>query len=43
VLTESDVELSDGRTLHLYDAADGRDVGLTLFRHQGTPNLRAPP
>jgi pimeloyl-ACP methyl ester carboxylesterase len=44
VLTETDLELGDGRTLHVYDAlADGAQAGLTVFWHHGTPNLGAPP
>ena len=43
-MTETDLELSDGRTLHVYDAlADGRDARLAVFWHHGTPNLGAPP
>jgi hypothetical protein len=34
VVTETDLELRDGRTLHVYDAlADGADAGLTVFWH----------
>jgi pimeloyl-ACP methyl ester carboxylesterase len=44
VVTQTDLELSDGRTLHVYDAlADGADARLTVFWHHGTPNLGAPP
>jgi pimeloyl-ACP methyl ester carboxylesterase len=44
VVTETDLELGDGRTLHVYDAsADGSDARLTVFWHHGTPNLGAPP
>lgn len=41
-VTEFDLRLSDGRTLHVYDtgAASG---GLTVFWHHGTPNIGAPP
>ena len=36
--------MSDGRTLHVYDAAaDGADDRLAVFWHHGTPNLGAPP
>ena len=44
MVTETDLELSDGRRLHIYDtrAADGNDR-LTVFWHHGTPNLGAPP
>jgi pimeloyl-ACP methyl ester carboxylesterase len=43
VLTESDLELGDGRRLHVYDSGDGRDARRTVFWHHGTPNLGAPP
>ena len=41
VVTETDLELGDGRTLHVYDT--GADGGLPLFWHHGTPNIGAPP
>jgi pimeloyl-ACP methyl ester carboxylesterase len=44
VLTETDLELSDGRTLHVYDTgADNGDGRLVVFWHHGTPNIGAPP
>jgi pimeloyl-ACP methyl ester carboxylesterase len=44
VVTETDLALSDGRTLHVYDtAADGAAAGLVVFWHHGTPNTGAPP
>jgi len=44
VVTETDLELSDGRTLHVYDtAADGGDARLVVFWQHGTPNTGAPP
>jgi pimeloyl-ACP methyl ester carboxylesterase len=44
VVTETDLELSDGRRLHVYDTGAG-DSGarLAVFWHHGTPNLGAPP
>lgn len=51
-VTESDIELADGRTLHVYDTgpASGGDTGaadaadpLTIVWHHGTPNIGAPP
>lgn len=43
-LTEIDLELSDGRTLHTYDTgADDADDRLTVFWHHGTPNIGEPP
>ena len=43
-VTETDVELGDGRTLHVYDTgADGADGRLAVFWHHGTPNIGAPP
>jgi hypothetical protein len=44
VVTQTDLELRDGRTLHVYDTlADGADARLTVFWHHGTPNLGPPP
>ena len=44
MVTEADLELSDGRTLHIYDtSADGADTRLVVFWHHGTPNIGAPP
>src|SRR5215217_1819996 len=44
VVTQTDLLVSDGRTLHAYDAlADGVDARLAVFWHHGTPNLGAPP
>jgi pimeloyl-ACP methyl ester carboxylesterase len=41
MVMETDLQLADGRTLHVYDtAADDR---LAVFWHHGTPNLGAPP
>ena len=43
-MTETDLELGDGRTLHVYDTgADGADGRLGVFWHHGTPNIGAPP
>ena len=43
-MTETDLALDEGRTLHVYDThpndADGR---LAVFWHHGTPNVGAPP
>jgi pimeloyl-ACP methyl ester carboxylesterase len=44
VVTETDLELSGGRTLHVYDTGtDDADGRLTVFWHHGTPNIGAPP
>jgi pimeloyl-ACP methyl ester carboxylesterase len=44
VLNESDLELSDGRRLHIYDTrVDDAGASLALFWHHGTPNLGEPP
>jgi len=44
VVTETDLELSGGRTLHFYDTcADDTDARLAVFWHHGTPNIGAPP
>jgi pimeloyl-ACP methyl ester carboxylesterase len=44
VVTETDLGLGDGRTLHVYDTGTG-DAGdrLAVFWHHGTPNIGAPP
>ncbi|MGC1212854.1 MAG: alpha/beta fold hydrolase [Micromonospora sp.] len=41
MVTEMDLPLGDGRTLHLYDT--GGDDRLAVFWHHGTPNIGAPP
>ena len=44
MVTETDLELSGGRTLHVYDTcADDADGRLAVFWHHGTPNIGAPP
>ncbi len=43
-MKERDLELSDGRRLHIYDTrADDAYARLTIFWHHGTPNLGEPP
>lgn len=43
-VTETDLQLSDGRTLHVYETTTDGDPGrLPVFWHHGTPNLGAPP
>jgi hypothetical protein len=45
VVTETDLKLRDGRTVHVYDSAGehkGQDR-LAVFWQHGTPNLGAPP
>jgi pimeloyl-ACP methyl ester carboxylesterase len=41
VVTQTDLEVDAGRTLHVYDT--GADARLTVFWHHGTPNTGAPP
>jgi pimeloyl-ACP methyl ester carboxylesterase len=44
MVTETDLELGDGRTLHAYDTGtDDADGRLTVFWHHGSPNIGAPP
>jgi len=44
VVPQTDLELGDGRTLHVYDTgADDADGRLAVFWHHGTPNIGAPP
>jgi pimeloyl-ACP methyl ester carboxylesterase len=43
-VTETDLELGDGRTLRTYDTGAGDwDDRLAIFWHHGTPNIGAPP
>ncbi|MFF3291909.1 alpha/beta fold hydrolase [Streptomyces sp. NPDC003023] len=43
-VAETDLELSDGRRLHVYDTGAGdSDNRLVVFWHHGTPNIGAPP
>jgi pimeloyl-ACP methyl ester carboxylesterase len=51
MVTEADIHLADGRSLHAYDArADGNGSGpgalgspVTVFWHHGSPNIGSPP
>jgi pimeloyl-ACP methyl ester carboxylesterase len=44
VVTEAELHLGGGRTLHYYDtAADAADARLAVFWQHGTPNTGAPP
>jgi pimeloyl-ACP methyl ester carboxylesterase len=44
VVTETDLELGDGRTLHAYDTGAHDAAGrLAVFWHHGSPNIGAPP
>jgi pimeloyl-ACP methyl ester carboxylesterase len=44
VVTETDLKLSDGRTLHVYDTgADDAEGRLAVFWHHGSPNIGSPP
>ncbi len=43
VVTELDLTLRDGSTLHAYDTGRSADNPLTVFWHHGTPNLGTPP
>jgi pimeloyl-ACP methyl ester carboxylesterase len=44
MVTEADLELGDGRTLHYYDTReDSSDTRVPVFYHHGTPNVGAPP
>jgi pimeloyl-ACP methyl ester carboxylesterase len=45
VVTETDLQLSDGSTLHVYDtgADDADGARLAVLWHHGTPNIGAPP
>jgi pimeloyl-ACP methyl ester carboxylesterase len=44
VVKETDLELSKGRRVHVYDTrSENVDARLTVFWHHGTPNLGEPP
>src|SRR5215203_1290176 len=44
MVTETDLKLGDGRTLHAYDTgADDAAGRLAVFWHHGSPNIGAPP
>lgn len=43
MVTEFDVPLADGRTLHAYDTGTAGDGRLPVFWHHGTPNVGRPP
>jgi pimeloyl-ACP methyl ester carboxylesterase len=44
VVTETDLQLGDGRTLHAYDTGkDDAADRLAVFWHHGSPNIGAPP
>lgn len=43
MLRETDVELDDGRRLHVYDTAGADDERLAVVWHHGTPNIGEPP
>ena len=44
MVRETQVEVGDGRTLHVYDTGTaGPDGNLVVFWHHGTPNTGAPP
>ncbi len=44
MLTETDLDLGGGGTLHVYDTGEpGGTAGPVVFWHHGTPNLGAPP
>jgi pimeloyl-ACP methyl ester carboxylesterase len=44
MVTETDLQLGDGRTLHAYDTgANDANGRLAVFWHHGSPNIGAPP
>ena len=44
MVTETDLALRDGRTLHVYDTGTGGGTtGLAVFWQHGTPSTGAPP
>ena len=43
MVTERDLRLAGGRTIHAHDTgAEGRDAGPALSWHHGTPNMARP-
>src|SRR5690349_10927113 len=42
-MIERDLQLSDGRALHVYDTGPGKGGRLPVVWHHGTPNVGAPP
>lgn len=42
-MTETDLDLGDGRTLHMYDTGESNSARVAVFWHHGTPNTGAPP
>src|SRR5712664_2531853 len=43
MVTEADLEMTDGRTLHMYDTCAGHAGRLPVLYHHGTPNIGRPP
>ena len=44
MVTDADIELAGGRTLHYYDTReDESDTRVPVFWHHGTPNVGSPP
>jgi pimeloyl-ACP methyl ester carboxylesterase len=43
MVTETDLVLPDGRTLHIYDTGPADGGRLPVFYHHGTPNIGLPP
>jgi pimeloyl-ACP methyl ester carboxylesterase len=43
MVTEADLEMTDGRTLHMYDTCAGNTGRLPVLYHHGTPNIGRPP
>jgi pimeloyl-ACP methyl ester carboxylesterase len=43
VISETDLDLGGGQTLHVYDTGAGGDGRLAAFWHHGTPNIGPPP
>jgi pimeloyl-ACP methyl ester carboxylesterase len=43
VITETDLDLAEGRTLHVYDTGEQDGTRIVVFWHHGTPNTGTPP
>ncbi len=43
MISQTDLDLADGRSLHVYDTGEEDGCRLAVFWHHGTPNTGAPP
>src|SRR5215472_13526955 len=43
MITEANIRLADGRTLHAYDTRADGSSQVAVFWHHGSPNIGSPP